>query len=41
MPLNKALGNGNAIILCTQCLNVLLNKRPHAWVLSEILKQET
>jgi len=41
MPLNKALGNSNAVILCTQCLDVLLNERPHTWILPEVLKQMT
>jgi len=41
MPLNKALGNSDAIILCTQCLDILLNKCPHAWIFPKVLQQTT
>lgn len=41
MPFNEALGNGDAIILSTQCLDVLLNKGPHAWIFPKILQQTT
>ena len=41
MPLNKALGNSDTIILCTQCLNVFLNKCPHAWIFPKVLQHTT
>jgi len=40
VPLNEALGDCNAVVLCTQCLNVLLNERPHARIFPKVLHQQ-
>jgi hypothetical protein len=37
IPFDKLLSDVNAVILCAQCLDILLYERTHARVLAEIL----